>query len=306
MSDTQTSPESSVEDRLANFFSPEPEAAPEVEDSAPADTSEAPEENQYADAEENAEESAPSADLEEFTTDEGATYQVPKDLKPYLERRADYSKKTAELSVLREQAQDRLHYTEAREQIMGSVIQELGQLQALQSQLAQFQNFDTSQLSLEQKWDLRERQTALERQLSQVSGAIQAKARAAEEKQQLHARTQWDLAQRGFMERIGKVSQEENNAMLRTVQETGFSESELKTRFADPRFLALVHKAAKWDSLQQGKPAAVATASKAPPVVRPGGVTNTASVSKDKALRQRLKTTGNVRDAAALIASRMR
>lgn len=297
MSDTQQSPEVSPEARLANFLDPQPEAAPEQEEQV---------EEAVYEAEAEEEEESSEAELEEFELDEGNTVKVPKELKPYLERRADYSKKTAEVAVLREQAQDRMQFAEAREHLMGAVFQEVGQLQGLQSTLTRLQNIDTSQLTLEQKWDWQQQTNQLERQIAQVSNAIRAKAQDFESKQALHAQSQWEMAERGFLERNGKVPAEVNVAMQKAVTDLGFTDRELKMRFADPRFLALVHKAARWDLLQQGKPAAVATASKAPPVVKVGAVTNTQTVSKDKALRQRLKQSGDLKDAAALFARIMR
>jgi hypothetical protein len=68
----------------------------------------------------------------------------------------------------------------------------------------------------------------------------------------------------------------------------------------DARIVRALWKANQFDKLQAGKSAALATVQKAPPVVKPGAVNNTAAASKQKALLQRHKTEGSVQSAAAL------
>jgi hypothetical protein len=90
--------------------------------------------------------------------------------------------------------------------------------------------------------------------------------------------------------------------MLKLVQSLGFSERELKTRFADSRFLQMAHKAAKWDVLQAQKPKAQEAAKSAPPVLKPGASKGANVVAEQKYRDQRaqLKKSGSVNDAAAL------
>jgi hypothetical protein len=82
-------------------------------------------------------------------------------------------------------------------------------------------------------------------------------------------------------------------------KDLGFTDEELGHMY-DARIVRALWKANQFDKLQAGKSAALATVQKAPPVVKPGAVTNTASASKEKALRQRHKTEGSVQSAAAL------
>ena len=107
---------------------------------------------------------------------------------------------------------------------------------------------------------------------------------------------------------IGDISAADNAAMLRTVESLGITPQEFKSRFADPRIIAAVHKAAKWDSLQASKPNAVKTANLAPPVVKPGA-SKGPSQAADKRYqdtRQSLKKSGSVEDAAKLFLLRGR
>lgn len=96
--------------------------------------------------------------------------------------------------------------------------------------------------------------------------------------------------------------------MVQTLKSLAIGEQEFKSRFADPRLIALAHKAAKWDMLQASKPSAVATAQKAPPVVKPGASKGpgVAAEQRYRDTRQSLRKTGSVQDAAKLMLLRMK
>jgi hypothetical protein len=142
----------------------------------------------------------------------------------------------------------------------------------------------------------------LEKQVGQKQGEINQKAQHIQQATAKHNQYQWEAAEKGARQMIGDISAADNAAMLRTVQGLGITPQEFKSRFADPRIIAAVHKAAKWDSLQASKSTAVQTAQKAPPVVKPGAANpNASAVAKDKVLRERLAKSGDYRDAARLL-----
>jgi hypothetical protein len=87
----------------------------------------------------------------------------------------------------------------------------------------------------------------------------------------------------------------------------GYTQDEV-SNMEDPRLVVALHKAAQWDRLQAQKPLAQQKVTKAATVSKPGASTpaNSTTAVREKALRARLKQTGNVNDAAALLASRMR
>jgi hypothetical protein len=136
--------------------------------------------------------------------------------------------------------------------------------------------------------------------------AISQKAQQGQQILAQHAEKQWQFAVEGVRQRIGKVSPEEDAAMLAQVQALGFDSKEIKTKLADSRILQAIYKAAKWDALQAGKTAALKTAAKAPPVIKPGSNTQNTATVKDKIVRDRLRKSGDYKDAARLLMARMK
>lgn len=302
MTEQSASPDSdsSTLARLAALES-QPEAAADPE---PAQESAPPEQDQtdYTDTlDEVAQDEAPAAeaDLAEVFADDGEPLKVPAKLKDSFLRWQDYTKKTQEVSKLQEAAQDRLHFAEAREQLVGAILQDVAEHRALQKQLEQFQALDWQQLYNQDPGHtlkLRDQRDQLQQRLSSIQAQIAQKAQTHQSAANQHAEKQWLLAVEAAKARIGKFTAEEDAAMLNVVKDLGFSEKEMKTKLSDPRILHALHKAAKWDMLQKQKPGAVAAFSKAPPVVKPGASKGQGAVQIDKykALRQEMrKTAGN-------------
>ena len=114
------------------------------------------------------------------------------------------------------------------------------------------------------------------------------------------------------MEYLQKVipnfqADETRQRIASTAKVLGYTDEEVAS-LNDPRLVVALHKAAQWDRLQANKPQATNKAGKAPPVTRPGSNTtaNNAAVAKQNALRARLKKSGDLKDVAALLESRMR
>jgi len=266
MTTEQTAPTDSVEAATALMESklfgteetPEPEAASvesEVEQSETEDDDE------------------PAVETFEFEADDGEKYHLPAKLKAAVERHKDYTQKTQQLAKLAEQAQDRLMFAEAREQIAQAVMDDVATLKGLQGELARFQGIDWSAVynaDPGQVPQLQRREKDLERQVAEAQRSIQAKVAKVEQNVKAHSQQQWQTAVVAAKERIGSLTQAEDNAMLEQVQSLGFTESELKMRFADPRFLQAIYKASKWDALQSGKGKSLAALQGVPPVIKPG------------------------------------
>lgn len=239
---------------------PEPEAA--SEDEAPGQDDEAPDAEAIQDAE-----------LVEIEADDGETYRVPTKLKESFLRRKDYTEKTQRLASLQEAAQDKAHYLEAREAVMGQVVNEVAEYRAMQTDHGRW----TAMLKQALQGDnpmyvaqVQNEMNSLEKQLISKQQAIQAKSAQIEQATNTHSQQQWGFAVKGAREAIGSLSASDDNAMLKQVEKLGFSEKELKNRFADPRFLHAIYKAAKWDALQSGKVKALESVKNAPPVIKPG------------------------------------
>ena len=233
--------ESSIDDRLA--------AALELQ-------AEEPEEPAIQSEEEPAAEVEQPEDEAEEVEFEGKAYKVPKEIKGALLRQSDYTQKTQELATLRKQAEDRMQFAEAQQQLMAAVHQEATEYAALKKQLENFNNMDWQALYSAdpgQAFGLQAQANRLKETLAEKERVLAEKLKTQERIREAHAQKQWQLSVEAAKQRIGKLTQEEDIAMAQQAAALGFEEHELKGRFADPRLLHAIYKAAKWDSLQQGK-----------------------------------------------------
>lgn len=284
--------------------------APEGEDEQPAEPTQAveeqPTEGEAPQEDSQDVEATDTADeFAEIEDDTGVTHKVPAALKDAFLRRQDYTRKTMAAAEQTRLANDRIQYAEAREQVTGALIQDIVEYKSLQSQLEQVNAIDVAEayrIDPGQAMQIMDRRARLERQIADLGSNIKTKAQQAEQMTQAHRGNQWKIAVEGVKSRIGTFTPGEDAAMAKQVQELGFDKSELESRFADPRFLHLVYKAAKWDALQSQKPAAVAKASSAPPVVKPGASRGAAVAAEQRYrdARAKLSKSGDVNDAARL------
>ena len=306
--------EASIVDRLAAQFAPEP--APEVAQEAeqPPVEQEVSADDEPVDEDQPAEvaEVEPSApDTVEFEDDDGQKHKIPAKFKDAHLRWKDYTAKTQELAKLQTAAHDRIHYAEAREQVTQAVIGEVMELRALQAQSEQYKSLDWSRLYAADPglaMQLRDQRDQLERQIQTKESEIRSKAAKAQEMTKQHGERQWALAVEATRARLGNVSDADDAAMLSQVREMGFTTEELQTRFADPRFLHLVLKAAKYDAQAKAKPALLQQVQKAPPVLKPGATKGQGAIEAErfKNDRQQLRKSGDVKDAGRLLARMMR
>lgn len=297
MDNEQPAGSESIESRLSAVLAPE--AAPAEETRTPVAEDEAT--NVIEDSGEPAEQSeSPADDWIEVQDDAGNPHKIPSALKDAFERRADYTRKTMAASQLTKAAEDRMQYMEAREQFSKAVSQHVAQLEGMRSQLKQLEATDTSQWDIQSALQLRDRRDDLRRQVDQGDQQMRQAEGSLQGLAQQHSAKQWQMAVEGAIQRIGAYTPGEDAAMLKLVNNLGFSENELKGRFADARFLTMAHKAAKWDTLQAAKPKEAAN--KAPPVLKPGASkgANVAAEQKYRDSRAQLKKSGSLQDAAKL------
>ena len=300
MSTDTPQPESevSIESRLSAVFGTEEAELPEV---APAESvQETTDEPTTEVAQEEVQE-----DSFEFEADDGTTLKLPAAVEKAVLRQKDYTQKTMQLAELQKQAQDRLQYAEAREQLSAAVMDDVTQLRSIEAQLKQYQDADWPALyeaNPGQALRFQQVMRDLEKQAGQKQQEINAKVQHVQQATAKHNQFQWETAEKGARQMIGDISAADNAAMLRTVESLGITPQEFKSRFADPRIIAMTHKAAKWDALQASKPNAVKTANLAPPVVKPGASKGPSAAAEQKYRDARAKfgKTGAVQDAAKL------
>jgi hypothetical protein len=299
--------DSDIGSRLSNFFSPEPEAAAEVETDAPVSEQIEPEIQSESDDEQPSEQEDSS--YVEIDLGDGEVVKGSEKLKQLVEAGKGFTPKTQELAQQRKAVDDKAQYLEAREVLSKALENEVGELKALEMELKKFESVDWAALydaNLGQAVQLRDRRDQLRQEMASKQQAIAQKAQQGQQILTQHAEKQWSLAVEGVKQRLGKVTPEEDIAMLQQVHALGFDQQEVKTKLADSRILQAIYKAAKWDALQAGKPVALKTAAKAPPVIKPGSNTQNTATAKDKSVRERLRKSGDYKDAARLLMSRIK
>lgn len=250
--ETQATSPADVEDRLASMFS-----ADEPEDDAPEqDTAEAPEVSEDDAADETTAE-APAEDDSEEVEYEGKAYKVPKELKPALLMRQDYTRKTMQLAEQAKQVEDRAQFLEARQQVLAQATQHIGELRAAEKQLEQFNAINWVELANAdpgRAFALSQQKQDLERQVGNLRGGIQQVVGAAENMVKQHNANQWRMAVEGARKALGdSFTAEDDKRAGQLVRDMGFTEADMH-RLADARVLQLVFDAARWRSLQEAKP----------------------------------------------------
>jgi hypothetical protein len=295
MDTEQPATDSDIHDRMLAALTPE---GPSEVDEVPQEAPQAIE----ADADTETTETAEVPDLVDFADDDGTVHKIPKALEGKIPLRAEFTRKTQEAARLAEVSQDRLHFAEVRERFNEAFSQKGGEVQALKHQLAQLENLNPAvyggdQTALWQHFQnmkqLQDRVRAGEQELNTWNSQFGAVAKQ-------HSERQWGLAVNAVKERIGAFTPGEDVAMANQVQALGFTDAEIKGRFADPRVLHAVYKAAKWDALQAQKGKSLEAAKAAPPVLKPGASKGPGAAveQKSKDARARLKSSGKLEDAA--------
>lgn len=298
-----TDSDANIQERLMASFSPEaaePEqAATEEVPAQLADNADQTDDEVETPVEESTD------DLVEVEAEDGTAHKVPAALKDAFLRQADYTRKTQHAATLVQTAEDRIQYAEAREQFTSTVMGEVAELRSMQQRLKEFDGIDTATLYNSDPGTamrIRDQREDLRREIAQREQGLGSKAQQLQAMQQAHYDKQWGLAVEGVKKAIGHYTPGEDAAMLKQVETLGLTLKEVKGRYADPRILHAIYKAAKYDAIQSRKGSAVETAAKAPPVVKPGASKGpgVASEQKYRDARAALKKDGSVEAAARL------
>jgi len=300
------------------------EAPPtELDESTDDDPDESPEAVSEDEPEEDdSEEESEDEELEEDDSDEellfavkvdGAEEEVTLDelLKGYS-RQSAFTKKTQELSEERKQIEAlQGQYTQEMQQIQSERQQYSQYLQSVieNSNLDQFANVDWERLKTEDPIEFVTKREEL-REAQEKIAHVQREQHQAAAKNEVVAKQQW---QESVKQEHGKlveklpewgdpVKQKELAGELRSyASSVGFQEAEIES-LIDHRSFIVLNKARLYDELQKSNPKAKKLKNK-PKVIRSGKGTSAKSETKAKrtAMRNRLKESGHVNDAAALL-----
>jgi small-conductance mechanosensitive channel len=295
--DDQTSTES-PEQRLASLFGA-PEAAPPK--------TEAPVETEVAEEVEAAEEGeTPETPEGEALEIDGVTYTLPPDLATKVKemrdgtlRQQDYTQKTQQLAAVTKQLTTLAEVAQTNEQFEREVAPQKGELERIKHTLAEYKKLDWASLDPQQFMQFRNQMDTLKERASEINEELSGKK---EQLKKYHDTQRSEVLKAGrtyLTQNIKGWSEGHEKEVVTQGKDLGFTDEELGHMY-DARIVRALWKANQFDKLQAGKSAALATVQKAPPVVKPGAVNNTAAASKQKALLQRHKTEGSVQSAAAL------
>jgi hypothetical protein len=147
---TPQSHERSMEDRIMNLLEPKqanqepqkPEAQEPVEASAEPEANSDPE--GQPETQEGTEPEIPEVVETEY---EGKTYKVPAEIKDALLRQKDYTVKTQEAAEIRKNAESVLQQAQQVLELQKAMAPQLGQLHALDEQIAQYEKVDWNTLT---------------------------------------------------------------------------------------------------------------------------------------------------------------
>jgi hypothetical protein len=296
----------SIESRMAAYFQA-PEAAPE-EPQAPQ-----PQPDQSAEAPEvepiSAEAPGEDDGLEDFDVD-GTQYKLPRELKAKVSewkegalRREDYTRKTQEAADLHRQVSVMAETMQARQQFEQHVATERTELSQVQAELARYKQVDWANLDIDAHLKLRTQMEQLKERSGELEKSINTKAGQYAQWADTKKRELLDQGQKFLQRTIKGWGPDTVKAVTAAAESVGYSKAEIEGVF-DVRFVQLAHKAAEYDKLMSGKQSALASAQKAPPVVKPGASTSAsaAALSATKSIRQQLKRSGSMEDAGRLLA----
>lgn len=270
---------SSIEDRFAGhlFGGEQPE---EQEQEQPEAESAATEESET-----QAEEVQQSA-LEEVEWDGLKLGQYPVEVaqkvKSALMAQSDYTVKTQEVAEQRRMVDMRVQQMQLESQFQQSVTQEVTQLNALDFQIAQFNNVNWGALDTDSMMRAKHSLDQLKEQKQQVLQQIQGKRQEFDGK--INHVTQQAKAQgEAFLKKAipGWGADVQKELATYGVNE-GFSDVELAS-LNDPRMVKTLWKASQWDKLQSTKGKALQQAAKAPPVIKPGASTQVSAKAQSDA-----------------------
>jgi hypothetical protein len=318
----QAAEQPSVEQRLARYFSgdepqadSQPEAEPEPqEQEQQAQDQEQPAETPEGESEAQAED-AVEVDLDapfmEITTkseggaDEKRMWSL-KEMRDGVMMKQDYQRKTAELARAREQmSQEVMRAVEPTRQ------QYMQQLQFMQAAvqnlvLPELQGADMEKLASESPADFVKLQARMQR-AQQAFGAIQQQlTNAQQEQMQQHAVYSKQMLSDPIEGIPGWSDQMYSTIINEGAKQYRFAPEEV-ANVVDYRMIKVLNDALDYRKLAAAKPKISKQVVNSPKVLKPGSARDAsdAQAQEDKKLRQRLRESGDVRDAAALYAQRL-
>ena len=227
----------------------------------------------------------------------------------------DYTQKTQQLAEARKAIEVNLQRSQEALQLAPQVAQELATVKALESQLAQYQKVDWVSLASNDPLEYPKHRAQYDTLVSayqQAVGQFQQKAGALTQRQQeLRAeviRAEYPKLLEKIPEWKDPAKYEQGAKEVRAYLLAEGAEPEAVDGLTDAVAVAIARKAMMYDRLVKSKIEKVKLARTAPPVTRPGATQGQgqARADQDQQLRGKLRKSGSLQDAAALLLNRMK
>lgn len=200
---------------------------------------------------------------------EGKKFNVPREIKDALLRQSDYTRKTQEVAEARRAVAEQQKLMQAQIEFQSTIVDDIGQLKAIDGQLSQFNNINWSTLDTDAMVRTKHQLDMLKEARNQVASVIQRKHADFTAKRQQAIEQMSRAGQNLLQQKISGFNQEAAKNLSEYMAKEGYTEPEI-TSILDPRHLALAWKAMQYDQLQASKPNIQNRAKGAPPVVKPG------------------------------------
>ena len=314
--------------RLAGFLDAEAPAAVETDDedagAAPAQAVQNPEgqasegeltADDLPDETTPAEQQPGAVEMFEFVA-AGEKLRLPRDEVIKLAQQGhDYVQKTMALAEQARTVQDRLARVSAIEQVHPQLKQAEAQVQALVAQLAPYQRVDWVAMATNDPLEYNKVRASYDVLLQTYQGAAgqyQSMQRAIGEQKKALDTQALQIERQKLSERIPEWKDpekfKEGAGKLRDYLISEGATPDEVDGLTSSMAVAIAYKAMRYDALLKAKAGKVKLLQTAPPVTRPGAGQSQAAATADKeaALRGRLKKTGDIKDAAALLMGRLK
>lgn len=222
----------------------------------------------------------------------------------------DYTKKTQEVAEQRKALEEYAQTIQVQEQafqqqvqLQNALISDVAQLQAVDNQLAQFNDVNWQELS---DTDFVEAQklfftfNQLQQQRSTLATQLTEKQQYLQARQAQSIAEKVEKGKEVLAKEIPNWSRDTSQAIILTGKEYGFTDDEL-SMVVDPRHVKVLHDAMQWRKLQSNT-AVKNKVSQAKPVVKPGAKdTKQEATSAKRQVRDQLRKTGKSDLAQKLI-----
>ena len=235
----------------------------------------------------------------------------------YAQQGFDYTQKTQAVAEQAKAVSERLQRLEQVEQVQQVLSADLATVKAYEAQLNQFRNVDWVKLATEEPLDYPKYRAQYDTLVQGWQAAVhQYEQKSGQVKQQME-RIKLDMLRQEAAKLPQLVPAWSDSAKFTAAQQeirqyiiaTGADPEQVAGKYLDNAFaMATVWKAAQYDKLQKAKSEKVKQLRTAPPVVRPGATAAPVNPNAEQAqrARDRLRKSGDLRDAAAVILNRLK